>query len=103
MKVMQEQEHLETSHRLQPHATFTYHAIIWGEEHISIGTWANSAWLQLVLLPQPYPGTLQKPEDLPLERTGACKIGTGGANTQGKLGEAAVFRDYFKATAAQNF
>lgn len=99
--VMQNQEvHLTTWHRLQTHANFTYRAIIWGEENISIGTQANSAWLQLVLLPQPYPGTLQKPEDIPLERTGACKICTQGTNAQGKLGEAAVFRGYFQATAA---
>lgn len=77
VKVTQDQEvQLATWHRLQSHANFTYRAIIWGEEHISIGTWANSAWLQLVLLPQPYPGTLQKTEDLPLERTGACEICT---------------------------
>lgn len=101
MMVMQNQEvHLTAWHRLQPHANFTYHAIIRGEENISIGTEANSAWLQLVLLPQPYPGTLQKPEDIPLERTGACEICTQSANTQGKLGEAAGYRGYFQATAA---
>lgn len=99
--VMQNQQvHLTSWHRLQHLADFTYHAIIWGEENISIGTQANSAWLQLVLLPQPYPGTLQKPEDIALERTGACEIGTQDANTQRKLGEAAGFRCYFQATAA---
>lgn len=99
--LMQSQEvHLTAWHRLQPHANFTYHAIIWGEENISIGTQANSAWLQLVLLAQPYSGTLQKPGDIPLERTAASEICTQGANTQGKLGETADFRGYFQATAA---
>lgn len=46
----------------------TYSAIIGGEAHVSIGTQANSAWLQLVLLPQPYPGTLQKNRKPPIRK-----------------------------------
>lgn len=46
----------------------TYGAVIGGEAHVSIGTRANSAWLQLVLLPQPYPGTLQKNRKPPIRK-----------------------------------